>query len=419
MAALAGGGFAIAYEIGTPGNGVWDDYPADLMVKAFSSGGNLVFEKLNIAPEYEAHEPSIVGLADGGIAVSYSVLLSEFLAGNGTPLYVFTDVLNSDGTYRYLQASVGTYFNGGTEAVALSNGGFTVAYPMLIANSEDEISTRTFNSLGQSQYTIQATNQPTSDNFDVAGAVSSEGLVALVDSWAFNATNTLISARFLAPDGSALVGESMLAGGRSTGIAWTGPGSFRIVYDRIGGGDDAGADTDASLDSRAFEIIRSSFGDAADNTINYASSAVRNAMFGSLGNDSLTGGSGNDLLNGEDGNDILVGGNGADTLNGADGADNLHGDAGNDVLDGGAGINTLDGGAGNDRLVFVAAGSGSHVNGGADVDTLAISGAVSLGSLAAIEAIEFFGPGGRTSPSPAPSSRPVWRQALCFRAWAR
>jgi Ca2+-binding RTX toxin-like protein len=63
--------------------------------------------------------------------------------------------------------------------------------------------------------------------------------------------------------------------------------------------------------------------------------------------------------------------------------------SGNDVLYGGNRVDTLNGGSGNDRLEVKASGSGSHVIGGADQDTLAVTGAVALGSLSGIEAIEF------------------------------
>ncbi len=81
------------------------------------------------------------------------------------------------------------------------------------------------------------------------------------------------------------------------------------------------------------------------------------------------GGSGNDIITGNAANNVLSGG------------------LGNDTLTGGGGVDVLAGEAGNDRLV-VSAGNGSTVDGGADTDTLAISGAVSLASLVSIEAIE-------------------------------
>ncbi|MFM5894358.1 MAG: hypothetical protein ACKOQM_07995 [Novosphingobium sp.] len=79
---------------------------------------------------------------------------------------------------------------------------------------------------------------------------------------------------------------------------------------------------------------------------------------------------------------------GNDTLIGGAGAERIEGGFGNDTITGNGGINSLYGDAGNDRLVVNAAGSGSSVDGGADFDTLAISGAVSLGGITSIEAIE-------------------------------
>jgi Ca2+-binding RTX toxin-like protein len=58
------------------------------------------------------------------------------------------------------------------------------------------------------------------------------------------------------------------------------------------------------------------------------------------------------------------------------------------VITGNAGASSLSGMGGNDRLLVTASGSGSAVDGGADFDTLVVSGAVSLGSIAAIEALE-------------------------------
>jgi len=90
------------------------------------------------------------------------------------------------------------------------------------------------------------------------------------------------------------------------------------------------------------------------------------------------GGSGNDTITGNAANNVQSGGLGNDTLSGG---------LGNDTLNGGGGVDVLAGEAGNDRLVLPA-GSGSSVDGGADTDTLAISGAVSLASLVSIEALE-------------------------------
>jgi Ca2+-binding RTX toxin-like protein len=79
---------------------------------------------------------------------------------------------------------------------------------------------------------------------------------------------------------------------------------------------------------------------------------------------------------------------GNDTLYGGVGNERIEGGYGNDTLDGGGGNNTLLGGAGNDRLIVAATGSGTTIDGGADTDTLVVSGSVTLGGLSNVEAIE-------------------------------
>ena len=94
-------------------------------------------------------------------------------------------------------------------------------------------------------------------------------------------------------------------------------------------------------------------------------------------------------VNGSVQGDTITGVNGiTNILNGAGGNDTLQGGSGNDTLDGGAGVNSLFGGSGNDRLMVDASGAGSSFDGQAGTDTLAVSGAVSLGSIAGIEAVD-------------------------------
>ena len=101
----------------------------------------------------------------------------------------------------------------------------------------------------------------------------------------------------------------------------------------------------------------------------------------------------------EFGNDALIGienaftGAGDDALLGNALANEFNGGDGDDLLDGRGGLDRLFGGAGNDRLVVSTAGSGTSVDGGADSDTLVVSGTVTLGTLAGLEAIELVGGG--------------------------
>lgn len=64
------------------------------------------------------------------------------------------------------------------------------------------------------------------------------------------------------------------------------------------------------------------------------------------------------------------------------------GNALDNVIIGNAAASTLLGGAGNDRLVVGTGANGTTIDGGAGTDTLVVTGAVSLGGLTGIEAIE-------------------------------
>lgn len=102
-----------------------------------------------------------------------------------------------------------------------------------------------------------------------------------------------------------------------------------------------------------------------------------------------SGGSLTFVVNGSLHHDTVTGIDGiTNLLNGGAGVDTLRGGTGDDTLDGGSGTNALFGGAGSDRLLVDASGSGTSIDGGLGTDTLTVSGAVSLGSITGIEAVE-------------------------------
>ncbi|MDA0590143.1 MAG: leishmanolysin-related zinc metalloendopeptidase [Planctomycetota bacterium] len=117
-----------------------------------------------------------------------------------------------------------------------------------------------------------------------------------------------------------------------------------------------------------------------------ATTGLRLAIDGGVGNDvingsdgpeTLRGGDGDDMINGGGGNDVLDGGNGNDWMNGGAGDDTLRGSFGQDTLSGGAGNDVLDGGRGNDTLNGEAGDdslTGGHgddvISGGAGMDSL-------------------------------------------------
>jgi len=84
------------------------------------------------------------------------------------------------------------------------------------------------------------------------------------------------------------------------------------------------------------------FGESASETI--TGTHVGETIFGDAGNDTINGGNGEDFINGGTGNDTINGGNGADSILGGDGAD-IFLATGFSVVsdyDGGAGIDVLD-----------------------------------------------------------------------------
>ena len=176
-----------------------------------------------------------------------------------------------------------------------------------------------------------------------------------------------------------------------------------------------GDDGNDTVDGRLSQYLQAVIGGAGDDTLytnanTFASARggdgndtiyAHSAIFGDAGNDiihiqfsyyggEVRGGTGDDTIYAHSGGSTAVfGEDGADTLIGEAGADTLNGDAGNDRLVGGGGVNTLYGGGGNDRFELVAGDSGTVIDGGADFDTLAVSGAVSIGgNFLGIEAVE-------------------------------
>jgi Ca2+-binding RTX toxin-like protein len=153
-----------------------------------------------------------------------------------------------------------------------------------------------------------------------------------------------------------------------------------VVVDRLVVDDSWATQAVTTSGDNSFYVYVAVGDGSVDRTAAYRFEAY--TISGGLGADDLRGYGYDDTFYGNGGDDYLVGFGGNDTLDGGDG---------NDTLDGGEGTNILNGAAGNDRLLVSAAGSGSNVNGGANVDTLAVSGTVSLGIVAGMEAIELGG----------------------------
>ena len=88
----------------------------------------------------------------------------------------------------------------------------------------------------------------------------------------------------------------------------------------------------------------------------------------------LVGSAHNDTIIGTIFVNALSGGDGDDVINGGEGKDSLYGGAGNDTLNGGSDVDHSEGGTGNDTFIVNRFDFGGDVFGGADTDTLDLSG---------------------------------------------
>ena len=128
--------------------------------------------------------------------------------------------------------------------------------------------------------------------------------------------------------------------------------------------------TDGALSA---DVIGLFLGTSTGNIENRSASSTPVALYGFAGADILTGGNSADTLFGGLGDDALIGGAGNDPLLGGAGNDDLLGEGGDDVLVGGIGTDSVTGGSGNDTILYtVGDGMDTVIDGGADIDTLAI-----------------------------------------------
>jgi len=118
----------------------------------------------------------------------------------------------------------------------------------------------------------------------------------------------------------------------------------------------------------------------ANATVNLATGTATSTQTGTdalVSIEGVLGGSGQDNLTGSNNADILDGGAASDVINGG---------AGNDTLSGGAGNgDVVNGGAGNDLIIYnFGDGTDNSYDGGADTDTLRITGTANADTLTAV-----------------------------------
>jgi Ca2+-binding RTX toxin-like protein/ABC-type uncharacterized transport system ATPase subunit len=168
-------------------------------------------------------------------------------------------------------------------------------------------------------------------------------------------------------------GNDVITGGVGVDVIVAGGGSDAVTV--RGGADtlNSGAGDDRLIvDYSAFNAAVTGGVTGGDLAIGYSG---RTADLGGNSIDFLT--TENFTITTGGGNDNLTTGDGVDVLTSSAGSDRLDSGGGVDTLVGGLGNDTLIGGAGNDRFNYVVGDGADATDGGADDDTLAITGTAS------------------------------------------
>jgi Ca2+-binding RTX toxin-like protein len=247
----------------------------------------------------------------------------------------------------------------------LNDGGFVLAYADNEYGMGQEVHAHVFNADGSPRSDIGIANDFTAgDQNKPTLTLMSNGFFAL--GWL---NQGLLKVQAFDANGDQWGGQVDQGGMIDANIAGLPDG--RLVNVRSSTAPDGGGD--ASIRMNAFDLVRTTLGDATGETLD--GDALIDVMDGAGGADSLSGFGAPDTIGGGDGADTLRGGAGDDQIDGGLEKDRLRGDAdddrltggdANDRLDGGSGTDTLLGGAANDELV---GGQGGDVlRGGAGAD---------------------------------------------------
>lgn len=310
-------------------------------------------------------EVEIAALKGGGFAVAYiertgnstSVLNLNVITDEALKEFTGTPLVRS---YAF-DSAVAEF-----DMISLSNGGFALA--MVTKDTDGSgsgIDILLYDADGTLSRSMQATQTDVGDQANPSLVQQPDGTIVLAftdtsDPQTAGETNEMRLAFFdITGDAGRFTGSNSddILGGVAGNDRIFGLGGNDEINGR--GGDDllAGGDGDDILrggDGR--DALR---GGRGNDTLNGGTGD--DGLGGGEGNDILYGGKGNDILGGGAGVDILNGGSGRDLLKGGAGNDQLFGNSGRDILKGKAGNDTLTGGQGADTFVFAKGLSGDDV----------------------------------------------------------
>lgn len=331
VAALTGGGFAIAWEA------TFSATDHDINYRVFDNAGVAITvggavrgtSELDVTPSIAATATGFqIGfVADGASEIpatqSYSatgVAIGQIsfggtpgtinrgiqLVGNGsdTPFQVYEDSTAPGST---VNTDVTAVTPNGTIFTALSQSGNNGS--LGVSRSADGF------------YLITSTQTFSATDFDTSLAI------------VFGASSTLLPVTPVG--GSNAIDETGLT------AVWTSPSSIRVFQNQDTG---VAGDADAGIVTRGYNLVNIITGDNVADTLVFTIDRLNDRINAGGGDDVISSGFGTDTLNGEDGNDILTGW-GLVTANGGNGNDSI-------ILAYGALPVAIDGGAGTDTLTL-------------------------------------------------------------------
>jgi Ca2+-binding RTX toxin-like protein len=319
----------------------------------------LIDQSLPISDVVALSNGNFVTLSTGGATTVHA----QFFDGNGAPL---------DGAFQIQgeedPSTIGWLYGGQEDMgqariIADANGGFIVAWSVMLNNGYGE------NGPSGTGYGVTGIFEIHAQRFSATGAKLGNEIILAADT--LNVTPNISTQG----DGKLTILVQQWTDESSPSwpyrqyetvaktIALDDPESFGTggaYADTLLGS--AGNDTMNGL--AGDDYIRSRSGDdvlhGGDGADKLVAEAGNDQLYGGSGNDKLWGGTGDDMIFGEDGNDNLIGGDGNDLLRGGLGDDVisdsygnnlLFGDAGNDVLYGWGEETYMEGGAGADTIV--------------------------------------------------------------------
>ncbi len=287
VAALAGGGFVIAWDqdTGTNHDGRYSLYTAAGVPVSVFDGTNV--GAIGADTSQDVRNLSAAALTNGGFVIAYQIGAGVYfqrydalgLRLDASPVAIQTLRVNTD-----------------IHAVGLPGGGFAVAWTATSAGGDTDVMARVFASTGIAASPALLVNAP---DLVTAGAATAgaqfQSSISVFDngcfavSWSTQDNSGDVMARLFTPAGAAATGILPIAAS-------------------------AGAEAQPALAAMAGGVVASVWQEPADGSITAMLSAFVRTTTGDATSENLSGDSFNDVITGNAGNDTLSGGAGDDML---------------------------------------------------------------------------------------------------------